>query len=80
MRRGLKPVVPTVVVDGEEVPGEVPEPTPIRVKIWRTPQFTEWYEENLMTVNGQISGVEHLIVCVITTAEIRLMGRCGGLR
>lgn len=57
----LKPVVPTVVVDGEEVPGEVPEPTPIRVKIWRTPQFTEWYEEGLMSTDGQIDGVEHFM-------------------
>lgn len=55
----LKPVVPTVVVDGVEVPGETPKPTPVKVKIWRTPQFTEWYEEGLMSMDGQVSGVEH---------------------
>lgn len=57
----LKPVVSTVVVDGVEVPGETPEPTPVRVKIWRTPQFTEWYQEGLMSTDGQIDGIEHFV-------------------
>lgn len=57
----LKPVVPTVVVDGVEVPGETPEPTPVKVKIWRTPQFTEWYQEGLMSTDGMIDGVEHFV-------------------
>ena len=30
-----------------------------RVKIWRTPQFTTWYNGGLMELNGAISGIEH---------------------
>lgn len=28
-------------------------------KIWRTPQFTEWYKEDKINRNGKISGVAH---------------------
>lgn len=30
-----------------------------RVKIWRTPQFTEWHNGGLMELDGAISGVQH---------------------
>ncbi len=30
-----------------------------RVKIWRTPQFTAWHNSGHMTLEGQISGIEH---------------------
>lgn len=55
----VKPIVPTVIVDGEEVPGETPKPVAVKVKIWRTPQFTQWYKEGKMGTDGQISGIEH---------------------
>lgn len=29
------------------------------VRIWRTPQFDEWYEEGHLTADGQISGIPH---------------------
>lgn len=29
------------------------------VKIWRTPQFDEWYKDEHMTIDGAISGVPH---------------------
>ena len=29
------------------------------VKIWRTPQFEEWYEKELMTLGGSIDGIPH---------------------
>ena len=29
------------------------------VKIWRTPQFDEWYEKELMSLDGTIGGVPH---------------------
>lgn len=32
---------------------------PTQVKIWRTPQFTKWYEDGDMTTDGMISGIEH---------------------
>lgn len=46
------------IVEGEELyknDGLVP----IRVKIWRTPQFNAWYEAGRMTLDGYISSVEH---------------------
>lgn len=30
-----------------------------RVKVWRTPQFTTWYNGGEMELNGTITGVEH---------------------
>lgn len=30
-----------------------------RVKVWRTPQFTTWYNGGEMELNGAITGVEH---------------------
>lgn len=30
-----------------------------RVKVWRTPQFTEWHHSGVMELNGTISGIEH---------------------
>ncbi len=32
---------------------------PLRVRIWRTPQFNSWYEEGLMGLDGSISRIEH---------------------
>lgn len=29
------------------------------VRVWRTPQFDDWYSRGLMTENGEISGVAH---------------------
>ncbi len=38
------------------------------VRIWRTPQFDEWYEEGYITTDGQISGVPHFNSECITYA------------
>jgi len=43
--------------EGTEEPKN--EIIPMRVKIWRTPQFTQWYKSGKMSVDGAISGVEH---------------------
>lgn len=32
---------------------------PVRVKIWRTPQFDDWYEDSRMSLDGTITGIEH---------------------
>ncbi len=32
---------------------------PMRVKIWRTPQFDSWYEKKRMELDGSITNVEH---------------------
>lgn len=32
---------------------------PVRVKIWRTPQFDKWYEDSKMSLDGAVSGIEH---------------------
>lgn len=37
-----------------------------RVKIWRTPQFTEWHNGGMMELDGQISGIEHFVSDCIT--------------
>ena len=29
------------------------------IKIWRTPQFSEWYSKKYITLDGAISGIEH---------------------
>lgn len=31
----------------------------MRVKIWRTPQFTTWYKDGKMSTDGAIEGIEH---------------------
>ena len=42
------------------------------VRIWRTPQFSQWYKKNAsnnqpsMTIDGQISGIEHFESACIT--------------
>lgn len=47
-----------MVPEGEE--GEQqPEVVPLRVKLWRTPQFTKWYDAGKMSLDGSITGVEH---------------------
>lgn len=33
--------------------------TVARVKVWRTPQFTEWHNGGLMELDGVVSGIEH---------------------
>ena len=59
--------VETAVVETppETVEGDGTAPTPetvvTRVKIWRTPQFTEWLNNGYMELNGQISGVSHFV-------------------
>lgn len=53
--------------EGEEKPegdqegesGDSAKEVPMRVKIWRTPQFNSWYEKDLMSLDGSISGIEH---------------------
>ena len=30
-----------------------------KIKIWRTPQFKDWYSQKHITTDGEISGVEH---------------------
>lgn len=32
---------------------------PMRVKVWRTPQFSDWYQAKRMNLDGSISGIEH---------------------
>ena len=40
------------------------------VRIWRTPQFDDWYKEGYMTVDGNISGVPHFeSECITYTGE-----------
>jgi len=51
---GLQPnteVATTKVMVDKEIP--------VRVKIWRTPRFNKWYEEEKMSLDGTISDVEH---------------------
>ena len=38
------------------------------VRIWRTPQFDEWYKNSKMTLTGDISGVPHFASSCITYA------------
>lgn len=47
--------------NGDENQDQVQEPqeVPVRVRIWRTPQFNGWYEEDHMSLDGSISGIEH---------------------
>lgn len=46
----------TVRVDN----GEVVNPEAVqRVKIWRTPQFDEWYKSGNMELDGSITGIQH---------------------
>lgn len=33
--------------------------TVLRVKIWRTPQFTAWHKAGFMELDGSITGIEH---------------------
>lgn len=43
-----------------------------RVKIWRTPQFTEWHNGGMMELDGQISGVEHFVSeCITYTGNMQ---------
>jgi len=43
-----------------------------RVKIWRTPQFTEWHNGGLMELDGQISGVQHFVSeCITYTGNMQ---------
>ncbi len=53
--------VETPVENEGETAGEPQEDeaVPVRVKVWRTPQYTQWYEANRMSLDGQISGIEH---------------------
>lgn len=41
------------------------------VRIWRTPQFNLWYGKNQMTLDGQISGVEHFASQCITYTGVK---------
>lgn len=47
-----EPVESETEVVGEDV-------KPVRVKIWRTPQFDEWYDSGKMSLDGTISEIEH---------------------
>lgn len=45
---------------GEPVdPEDEDKIVPLRVKVWRTPQFTEWLNAGRMTLEGDISNIEH---------------------
>lgn len=39
-----------------------------RVKIWRTPQFTAWFNAGLMDLGGKIQGIEHFASACTTYA------------
>ena len=40
------------------------------VKVWRTPQFSDWYKQKYLTLDGSISGVPHFeSACVSYTGE-----------
>lgn len=43
----------------EEEYVSVEKEMPVRVKIWRTPRFDNWYKEGKMSLDGAISGIEH---------------------
>jgi len=45
--------------EGESTEEPKKEIIPMRVKIWRTPQFTQWYKSGKMSVDGAINDVEH---------------------
>lgn len=45
--------------DEGEQEEEEEKPVPLKVKIWRTPQFNKWYASKNMQLNGSISGIEH---------------------
>lgn len=44
---------------GENAEDSKNEIIPMRVKIWRTPQFSQWYSSGKMSLDGAISDVEH---------------------
>ncbi len=49
----------------EESDDQNPGVVPVRVKIWRTPQFTTWYEAGRIALDGTISNIEHFdSVCI----------------
>lgn len=59
----MQPVVPETPPEGEgegeEAEEEENKIVPLRVKIWRTPQFNTWYEAQRMSLDGSIANVEH---------------------
>lgn len=38
---------------------DAPKVVPTRVKLWRTPQFSKWYEAGRMQLDGTITSIEH---------------------
>lgn len=59
----MQPVVPETPPEGEgegeEAEEEENKIVPLRVKIWRTPQFNTWYEAQRMSLDGSITNIEH---------------------
>ncbi len=53
------PETPEPPAEEGEIAEDDPRLVPVRVKIWRTPQFTTWYEAKRMSLEGDISGIEH---------------------
>lgn len=54
-----------------EIDIETVETLPIRVKIWRTPQFDEWYDAGEMSLEGVITGIEHFnSMCYVYTGAL----------
>ncbi len=52
----------TECVEGEDCETTLPEDNkivPLRVKVWRTPQFNQWLSSGRMSTNGAISNIEH---------------------
>lgn len=57
--------------EGEEQPteGEAKDdeekedltPRPVKVKIWRTPQYNKWHADGQMGLDGMITGIEHFV-------------------
>ena len=48
--------------------------TVVRVKVWRTPQFTTWFNSGLMELSGQIDGIEHFESRCIKYSGTRVQG------
>lgn len=51
--------VETAASEGEGSGENADNVKPVRVKIWRTPQFETWYKADKMSIDGAIEGIEH---------------------
>lgn len=47
--------------EGDENENEDERVVPLRVRVWRTPQFTKWLDAGRMSLDGDITNVEHFV-------------------